>query len=123
MEHSNKNPAADAGGQTEAIKSGDRLVHALLADGQVRALAAVTTQTVEEARWRHGLYPTAAAALGRTLSVAALMGAMLKDQQRIFVDITGDGPLRYIRANADAQGNVRGYVGDPAVHLPSRNGK
>lgn len=97
----------------------DELVHALLADGHVRALAAVTTETVEEARWRHDLYPTAAAALGRTLSVTALLGAMLKPPQRIFVDVVGDGPLRYIRANADAEGNVRGYVGDPHVHLPS----
>lgn len=104
-------------------KAPDLLVHAVLADGHVRALAAATTGAVEEARWRHGLYPTAAAALGRTLSVAALMGAMLKDRQRIFIDIAGDGPLRYIRVNADAEGNVRGYVGEPQVHMPSRNGK
>lgn len=97
----------------------DHLVHALLADGQVRALATVTTETVEEARWRHDLYPTATAALGRTLSVTALLGAMLKEPQRVFVDIMCDGPLRYIRTNADANGNVRGYVGDPHVHLPA----
>ncbi len=35
------------------------------AGGTVRALAAVTTYTVAEAQLRHGLYPTAAAALGR----------------------------------------------------------
>lgn len=97
----------------------DHLVHAVLADGQVRALAAVTTKTVEEARWRHDLFPTAAAALGRTLTVTAILGAMLKDPQRIFIDIVGDGPLRYIRTNADSEGNVRGYVGDPHVHVPS----
>lgn len=100
-------------------KKDDHLVHALLADGQVRVLAAVTTHIVEEARWRHDLYPTATAALGRTLTVTALLGAMLKDPERVFVDIICDGPLRYIRANADAQGNVRGYVGDPHVHLPA----
>lgn len=123
MERFNEGP--EVGSEIGGASSGseDRLVHALLADGQVLALAAVTTATVEEARWRHGLYPTAAAALGRTLSVAALMGATLKDRQRIFIDIAGDGPLRYVRANADAEGNVRGYVGDPHVHLPSREGK
>lgn len=114
-EHRDRNKVND----NENIRSGDHLVHALLAGGQVRALAAVTTNTVEEARWRHGLYPTATAALGRTLTVTAILGAMLKAPQRIFVDIVGDGPLRSIRTNADAEGNVRGYVGDPHVHVPS----
>lgn len=105
------------------ITTGDHLVHALLAGGQVRALAAVTTNLVEEARWRHDLSPTATAALGRTLTVGGLMGAMLKHPQRIFLDLVGDGPLRYVRVNADAEGNVRGYVGDPHVDLPAKNGK
>lgn len=101
--------------------SGDHIVHALLAEGNVRALAAVTTDTVAEAQRRHGLYPTAAAALGRTLTVSALLGTMLKPPQQLFVDIVGDGPLRYIKTNADAEGRVRGYVGNPHVHLPSNS--
>src|SRR5690625_3992640 len=103
--------------------SGDHLVHALLAGGSVRALSAVTTGMVEEARWRHDLSPNATAALGRTLTVAGLRGARLKDPQRIFVDIVGDGPLRYIRGTADDHGNVRGYVGDPHVDLRANKGK
>ncbi|MBO8142710.1 MAG: Hsp33 family molecular chaperone HslO [Firmicutes bacterium] len=99
--------------------NGDELVQALLAGGRVRALAAVTTRTAEEARWRHDLYPTAAAALGRTLTVSAFLGAMLKDSQRVFVEIAGDGPLGFVRADADPQGRVRGYVGNPHVHLPA----
>lgn len=101
--------------------NGDHIVHALLADGRVRALAAVTTATVAEAQRRHGLYPTAAAALGRTLTVTALLGAMLKTPQQLFVDVIGDGPLKFVKTNGDAEGRVRGYVGNPHVHLPSNS--
>ncbi|HLT58389.1 MAG TPA: Hsp33 family molecular chaperone HslO [Limnochordales bacterium] len=105
----------------EGYGNGDLLVQALFAGGQVRALAAVTTRTVEEARWRHDLYPTAAAALGRTLTVTAFLGAMLKEPQRVFVEIVGDGPLRSIHTQADWEGRVRGYVGNPHVHLPANS--
>ncbi|MFO7310698.1 MAG: Hsp33 family molecular chaperone HslO [Bacillota bacterium] len=97
---------------------GDHLVQALLADGQVRAMAAVTTRTVEEARWRHDLSPTAAAALGRTLTVTAFLGAMLKAPQKVSVEIVCDGPIKALHAQADAEGRVRGYVDNPHVDLP-----
>lgn len=106
--------------QSSADRRGDHIVHALLAGGTVRALAAVTTDTVAEAQLRHGLYPTAAAALGRVLTVTGLMGAQLKAPQQIFVDIVGDGPLGHIKTNADSEGRVRGYVTNPHVHLPAK---
>jgi len=99
--------------------SGDHLVQALLAGGQVRAMAAVTTRTVEEARWRHDLYPTAAAALGRTLTVTAFLGAMLKAPQKVYVEIEGDGPIKAVHTQGDSEGRVRGYVGNPHVELPA----
>lgn len=92
---------------------------ATAADGSLRCYAAVTTDVVEEARSRHGLYPTAAAAVGRLMTATAMMGAMLKDDQRIMAEIIGDGPLRRIVADADAQGNVRAYAANPYVHLPA----
>lgn len=96
----------------------DLLYHVTAAQGRIRALAALTTATVEEARWRHDLFPTAAAALGRTLTGAALLGASLKDQEKLMVEIAGDGPLGRIVAEANASGELRGYVQHPHVHLP-----
>ncbi len=40
----------------------------------------------------------------------------------MFVDVIGDGPLGQIKTHADAHGNVRGYVGNPHVHLPLNSG-
>lgn len=94
------------------------VAHATAAGGSLRALAAVTTDIIEEARQRHGLYPTAAAAVGRTMSAAALMGAQLKGGQKVMLQISGDGPLRQVVADADAAGNVRGYAANPHVHFP-----
>ena len=45
-----------------------RLIRGLAAGGQLRVLAADTTDVVEEARRRHNLSPTATAALGRALT-------------------------------------------------------
>lgn len=101
----------------------DRLVRALVADGAIRALAVVTTGVVEEARGRHDTAPTATAALGRTLTAALLLGSTLKRDERLSIEISGDGPLRQILADATADGDVRGFVRVPAAHLPPKNGK
>lgn len=87
-------------------------------DGTVRAVAAVTTSTVEQARRRHGTAPTATAALGRAITAAGLLGAILKVGQTVMVRILGDGPLGGLLAMSDAAGGVRGYVDNPDVHLP-----
>ncbi|MBI2972716.1 MAG: Hsp33 family molecular chaperone HslO [Armatimonadetes bacterium] len=96
----------------------DYWVRTMTEDGTVRALAAITTTAVEKARRRHGTAPTATAALGRTLTAAGLIGAMLKSGQTVTVRILGDGPLGGVLATGDAAGSVRGYVANPGVHLP-----
>jgi len=89
----------------------------------VRALAAVTTDLVEEARRRHGTLPTATAALGRALTAALLLGGTVKDDERVSLEFSGDGPLRGILTDATPAGHVRGFVFRPRTHLPARAGK
>jgi len=81
-------------------------------------LAVRTSRTVEEARLRHETTPVATAALGRALTAAALLGALLKGKETVTLRIIGDGPLGGVIADADAEGNVRGYVKNPRVDLP-----
>lgn len=101
----------------------DRLARALAHGGTVRALAAVTTDLVEEARDRHGTAPTATAALGRALTGALLLAATIKRDERLALEFNGDGPLRGVLADATPDGDVRGFVLRPATHLPPRRGK
>lgn len=96
----------------------DVAVRALSADGHVRAMACVATELVETLRRRHHTSPVATAALGRTASVAAMMALMLKGDERLTVQIKGDGPLGSIVVDADSHGHVRGYVDHPEVDLP-----
>src|SRR5438067_75078 len=88
----------------------DTLVRATAADGAVRCMAAVTTNLVAEAARRHETSPTVAAALGRTLTGTLLLGAGLKELDRLTVQIVCDGPVGGITTEANARGEVRGYV-------------
>ncbi|MGG1638098.1 Hsp33 family molecular chaperone HslO [Paenibacillus sp. NRS-1760] len=97
----------------------DVLVRGTAWNGKIRVFAARTTQLVEELRQRHGTYPTATAALGRTLTAGAIMGAMLKGQEKLTIQVKGDGPIGQIVVDANADGEVRGYVDHPEVHLAS----
>ncbi|MFD2628034.1 Hsp33 family molecular chaperone HslO [Oceanobacillus kapialis] len=93
----------------------DYLIKATAYQGKVRAYAATSTETVEEARKRHDTWATASAALGRTITITAMMGAMLKGEDSLTVKVEGGGPIGAIIADANAQGHVRGYVSNPHV--------
>lgn len=102
----------------------DYIVRATGGNGQVRAFAATTRELVEEARQRHNTSPVATAALGRLLTGGVMMGSMMKnDTDVLTLQIKADGPLAGITVTADANGNVKGYVDNPDVILPPKNGK
>ena len=102
----------------------DYIVRATAAEGQVRAFAATTKQVVETAREHHHTSPVATAALGRLLTAGAMMGSMMKNKtDMLTLQIRGDGPLGGITVTADSQANVKGYVNNPDVMLPPKNGK
>lgn len=97
----------------------DYVIRATAAEGSVRAFAAVTTNMVGEATGLHGTSPVASAALGRTITAAAMMAKLLKgDKDTITLQLKGDGPLGGVVAVTDSRSNVRGYVYNPDVDLP-----
>ncbi|WP_199624060.1 Hsp33 family molecular chaperone HslO [Paenibacillus alkalitolerans] len=98
---------------------GDYLVRATAFDGKARLFAARTTDTVEEMRRRHDMFPTATAAVGRTATAAVMMGAMMKGEEKLTVQVKGGGPIGQIVVDANAKGEVRGYPDNPHIHLPS----
>jgi len=98
--------------------SADTLVRGTAADGLIRCMAAVTTNTVAEAARRHRTSHTVSAALGRTLTGALLLGAGHKEFDRLTVQIECDGPVGGITAEANARGGVRGYVRNPDAEAP-----
>lgn len=102
----------------------DYIVRATAAEGQVRAFAATTRRIVETAREHHNTSPVATAALGRLLTAGAMMGSMMKnDSDMLTLQIRSGGPLGGITVTADSRGRVKGYVLNPDVILPPKNGK
>lgn len=97
----------------------DYLIRATAAQGQIRAFAATTKDTVERARQAHNTSPVATAALGRLLTAGAMMGCDMKGEEDLLtLKIEGDGPIGGLLVTADSKGHVKGYVNQPQVMLP-----
>ena len=103
----------------------DYLIRGASIDEGIRFFACRTTDLVDKASKIHDCYPVTAAALGRLLSAASMMGTMLKsDKDTLTLQINGKGPAGAVVAVTDSSGNVRGYVANPHVELPLKsNGK
>ena len=79
----------------------DYMVRATAMDGEIRAFAVTSKDTVETARQIHDTYPTATAALGRLLSAGLMMGADMKDDDDLItVKIDCQGPIKGLLATA-----------------------
>lgn len=101
----------------------DQLIRVISDEANVRALACVTTNAVRTACARHQTRPTASVALGRALTGGVLLGALLKGRQRVALKFEGNGPLGKIVVEVDPMCLVHGYVGNPDVDLPLKDGR
>ena len=99
----------------------DKIIRATAADGAIKMAVITGRDTVQRAREIHDLSPTAAAALGRTLCAASLLGESMKEEKAsLTIRVNGGGPIGSVVAVSDHEGFVRGYVDNPHVHLPLR---
>lgn len=97
------------------------IVRIMTTDGFVMASAITGTDIVARAQEIHHTSPTATAALGRSLLACSLMGNQLKEADNsLTLQIRGDGPLGGITCVSDSEGNVRGYVNNPAADVPRK---
>ena len=103
----------------------DYYLKATAAGGQLRVFIADTRLLVDKASFLHQTSPVAAAALGRTLTAASIMGLMTgNEDDLVTISIKGNGPLGGVLASSDGLGNVRGYCHNPLVIVPNKpNGK
>ena len=100
-------------------QTGDYMLRATAANGQIRAFAATSRDLVEKARQAHNTSPVATAALGRLMTAGVMMGSMMKaDRDLLTIRVEGDGPIGGLTVTADKNGNVKGYAFHPEVMLP-----
>lgn len=96
----------------------DTMLRLYAKEAGLRGLVCITTGLAREAARRHQATPMAAAVLADGLTATALLGALLKVQQRVALKIEANGPLRKLVAEADAYGRVRGYIAQADLPWP-----
>lgn len=97
------------------------ILKGICSEGSFRFSIIDSKDIVARATEVHSCSAVAAAALGRTLTAASLMGNMMKEEAAsIMISINGGGPIGSIIAVSDSEGNVRGYADNPQVELPPK---
>ncbi len=101
-----------------------KITKAIDTEGKIRISFINSFDIVNTAQRIHHTSPVVTAALGRTLTITALMGSLLKEPtDNMTVYIKGDGPLGGMVTAADGAGMVKGYAYEPLVDLPLKKGK
>jgi molecular chaperone Hsp33 len=97
----------------------DQIIKFLAYDGKISVTCISTTNLVEKARIIHDLSPLTTAALGRVLTITALIGADMKNAtDKLTIQIKGNGPIGKIVAVADSTPKVKACITNPQVELP-----
>ncbi len=102
-----------------------KCIRCLTTDATLMVMGLDSTDIVAKAEQLHKTSAVTTAALGRTLTAAAMMGVMLKNtEDTVTLRIEGGGPAGRVTAVADGRGNVRGMIDNPVVEIPLKpNGK
>ena len=96
----------------------DEIIKAISGDGFISISVITSRRLTEQARKIHNTTPVVTAALGRTLAAASIIGSTLKKPgASLTVRIDGGGPVGTILVVSDDNGNVRGFVQNPAVNM------
>ncbi|APX71201.1 Hsp33 family molecular chaperone HslO [Companilactobacillus allii] len=97
----------------------DNLTKAVSKDGKFRVYVVNATQTVSEAQKRHDTWSNSTAALGRTMVGSVLIAtSTLKEDEVLTTRMLGNGPAGAIVVDANASGDLKGYIQNPHVSLP-----
>lgn len=99
----------------------DNLLRGISENGGIVFYGVDSTDIVREMERVHKTSAVTTAALGRLLTAAAMMGAMLKSRtDSMTLQIKGGGPAGRLMAVVDGDGHLKGYVQNPVVELPPR---
>lgn len=97
-----------------------RIVRALSEDGSMLCSAVDSTDMVREMARLHDFSQAVTAAMGRVVTAAAIMGAMLKyEGDSLTLRINGGGPCGTLTAVADYRGNVKCCASNPRADAAS----
>jgi molecular chaperone Hsp33 len=93
----------------------DQVFSAISADGGIKVTACTVRNIVNDMMLQHTMTEVPAEALGRTVICGLLMANGIQDEQVVQITLNSDGPIRGVVAIVNGKGEVRGYVGTPAL--------
>jgi molecular chaperone Hsp33 len=96
----------------------DQIARCVVDGGAARIVIVTTTGVAREASRRHEARGAAAVALARGLTSGLLLATLTKDDERVTLQVLGDGPLGGLTVDATAGGTARAYVTNPAARTP-----
>lgn len=91
-------------------------------DFTVRIAAVDATEVVRKMQKLQDTYPLPTVAVGRAMVGALLLASHLKEGQQVGLLFKGDGPMGNVYAEANFNGQVRGYTPHKAYELPNYEG-
>eukprot|EP00521_Asterionellopsis_glacialis_P006636 CAMPEP_0195284034 /NCGR_PEP_ID=MMETSP0707-20130614/2387_1 /TAXON_ID=33640 /ORGANISM="Asterionellopsis glacialis, Strain CCMP134" /LENGTH=374 /DNA_ID=CAMNT_0040343327 /DNA_START=151 /DNA_END=1275 /DNA_ORIENTATION=+ len=104
----------------------DQVFSAISKDGGVKVTAATIRNAVNDMMIQHEMNAVSADVLGRTVTCGLLMSNGIQAEQTVQITLNTDGPIRGVVAIATGKGELKGYVGAPALgdmHIKEAIGK
>jgi molecular chaperone Hsp33 len=95
----------------------DRVHSFLLAGDQVRGAVLCGTRMVNEMRANHGLGILETLVLGHAYLAAGLLSVTLKGSDHIAIKVECSGPIKGLRVEANAYGEVRGFLNQVPIPI------
>jgi molecular chaperone Hsp33 len=95
----------------------DRLYSYIMAGETIRCTVVHGTRMVNEMRWNHEMGILETLVLGHAYLAAALMFAGLKGGDRIGLRVECSGPIKGLSVEANAFGEVRGYLSQVPIPI------
>lgn len=96
----------------------DRVYRFIMADKMIRGAIVHSTRMINEMRANHDLGPLETLVLGQGYIAASLLCSGLKDKKdKIGMNIKCSGPVKGLDVEANAFGEVRGYLGTQQIEV------
>lgn len=109
-------------GMIAKLDKQDKIIKCLAYNGKILVTCANTTNLVENARKIHDCSPTVTAAFGRLLTITAIMATEMKRKQdKLTIQLKGNGPIETMLTVASQQAILKGYVGNPVAEVPKND--
>jgi molecular chaperone Hsp33 len=101
------------------IQMDNYLIKTLAYNKQARILFVENTDLIKDVCNHDPMNKLLKTALGKTVSIATMLTGILKGTQRLSLKVKASNPNYKIFADVDSMGNVRGYISDELLNMPS----